>query len=49
MRRQVRTEGRGDFFLGKRADGVPETEDVEVKGLAGTWTMEDDVGGICLY
>ncbi|KAI9150426.1 Indoleamine 2,3-dioxygenase [Paramyrothecium foliicola] len=50
MKRQVRTEGRGDFFLGKQDDGAPvETEDVEVKGLAGFWTMEDDVGGICLY
>ncbi|KAH6605575.1 hypothetical protein Trco_004728 [Trichoderma cornu-damae] len=50
MRRQVRKEGSGDFFLGKEDDGAPsETEDVEVKGLAGTWTMEDEVGGICLY
>ncbi|KEY68255.1 hypothetical protein S7711_04786 [Stachybotrys chartarum IBT 7711] len=50
MKRQVRTEGRGDFFLGKPHDGAPvDTEDVEVKGLAGSWTMEDDVGGICLY
>ncbi|KAL7792591.1 Indoleamine 2,3-dioxygenase [Trichoderma ceciliae] len=50
MKRQVRREGSGDFFLGKEDDGAPsETEDVEVKGLAGTWTMEDEVGGICLY
>ncbi|KAH7313790.1 Indoleamine 2,3-dioxygenase [Stachybotrys elegans] len=50
MKRQVRTEGRGDFFLGKDDDGAPlVTEDVEVKGLAGSWTMEDDVGGICLF
>jgi indoleamine 2,3-dioxygenase len=50
MKRQVRHEGQGDFFLGKSQDGVPlETEDVEVKGLAGSWTMDDEVGGICLY
>ncbi|KKP04617.1 indoleamine 2,3-dioxygenase [Trichoderma harzianum] len=50
MKRQVRKEGSGDFFLGKEDEGAPsETEDVEVKGLAGTWTMEDEVGGICSY
>ncbi|EGR47493.1 uncharacterized protein TRIREDRAFT_64330 [Trichoderma reesei QM6a] len=50
MRRQVRQEGSGDFFLGKEDDGAPsETEDVEVKGLAWTWTMEDEVGGLCSY
>lgn len=50
MKRQVRTEGEGDFFKGKRDDGAPvETEDVEVKGLAGSWTMDDEVGGICQY
>ena len=50
MKRQVHTEGQGDFFLGKPDDGAPtDMEDIEVKGLAGTWTMEDDVGGICLY
>lgn len=50
MKRQIRTEGKGDFFLGKPDQGAPiETEDVEVKGLAGSWTMDDDVGGICLY
>ena len=50
MKRKVRIEGRGDFFLGKPDDGIlPETENVEVKGLAWSWTMEDDTGGICLY
>lgn len=47
MKRQIRSTGNGDFFLGK-PEGV-QTEDVDVKGLAGSWTMEDDVGGICLY
>lgn len=50
MKRNVRQEGQGDFFLGKGPDGVPlETEDIEVNGLAGSWTMDDEVGGICLF
>ena len=50
MKRQVRREGAGDFFRGKDNDGAPsETEDVEVKGLAGSWTMDEEVGGICHY
>lgn len=50
LSREGKKAGRGDFFLGKTEDAtLPETEDVEVKGLAGTWTMEDEVGGICLY
>lgn len=39
--------GKGDFFLGKideHADG-----DLEVNGLAGTWTMDSDGGGLCHY
>ncbi|KAK1762928.1 Indoleamine 2,3-dioxygenase [Phialemonium atrogriseum] len=54
MSRQGRPEGRNDFFLGKPEQPVApevgiETEEVEVAGLAGTWTMDDDVGGICNY
>lgn len=50
MKRQIKTEGRNDFFLGKPEFGASlDTEDVEIKGLAGTWTMDDDVGGICQY
>ncbi|KAF3760967.1 Indoleamine 2,3-dioxygenase [Cryphonectria parasitica EP155] len=45
MSRLPRREGRGDFFLGKEELPV---EEVEVAGLAGTWTMEDDFGGICI-
>lgn len=45
MDRQPRREGRGDFFLGKEEQPV---EEVEVAGLAGIWTMEDDFGGICI-
>lgn len=54
MRRAVHSDGKGagDFFLGKQDDefGVgAETEQVQVNGLAGIWTMEDEVGGICNY
>lgn len=48
--RRVRTEGQGDFFFGKENDGISTSaEDVEVKGLAGSWTMEDDFGGLCQF
>ncbi|KAI5458871.1 Indoleamine 2,3-dioxygenase [Mariannaea sp. PMI_226] len=50
MKRQIKSEGKNDFFLGKPGFGAPaEIEDVEIKGLAGTWTMDEDVGGICSY
>ncbi|KXX78225.1 Indoleamine 2,3-dioxygenase [Madurella mycetomatis] len=52
MSRQPRAEGQNDFFAGKTDEGAGlqvQTEEVEVKGLAGTWTMDDDVGGICNY
>lgn len=55
MTRQPRAEGQNDFFAGKPEDGagsevsVTATEEVTVQGLAGSWTMDDDVGGICNY
>ncbi|KAK3316944.1 Indoleamine 2,3-dioxygenase [Apodospora peruviana] len=50
MSRQVRTEGQGDFFAGKPEEGAGlPVEEVEVTGLAGIWTIDDDVGGICNY
>ncbi|KAF4125966.1 indoleamine 2,3-dioxygenase [Geosmithia morbida] len=50
MKRQVVFQGDGDFFKGKpEYSGPVEMEDVEVKGLAGDWTMDDEVGGICHY
>ena len=48
MNRQIRTEGKNDFFLGKPEEPV-ETEEVEVNGLAGTWTVDEGAGGICNY
>jgi len=50
MSRVIRTEGQGDFFAGKSEDGAPLMPvQAEVAGLAGTWTIDDDVGGICNY
>lgn len=50
MSRQVRAEGKNDFFFGKPDHPVgPNVAEVELAGLAGTWTMDDDVGGICNY
>lgn len=49
INRQGKVEGRNDFFYGKKDQGLVEDE-VEVNGLAGTWTMDDEsAGGICLY
>jgi indoleamine 2,3-dioxygenase len=44
MNRDFSTKGGGDFFLGK----VEEPEEGEC-GLAGTWTIDDNVGGLCHY
>jgi indoleamine 2,3-dioxygenase len=59
MSRQLKTEGQGDFFAGKPDEGAglqvevgvnaAETQVVTVPGLAGSWTMDEDVGGICNY
>lgn len=47
LSRTTRPRGQEDFFLGKldeHADGH-----VELCGLAGTWTVDDDAGGLCHY
>jgi indoleamine 2,3-dioxygenase len=47
MNKASTSTGKGDFFLGKveeHADG-----DLECTGLAGTWTMDSDGGGLCHY
>lgn len=43
MNRDFSTRGQGDFFLGKE-----EATDGEC-GLAGTWSIDENVGGICHY
>ncbi|CAK7272319.1 Indoleamine 2,3-dioxygenase [Sporothrix epigloea] len=58
MHRQGRVPGKNDFFFGKptepaapavAAEVVAEDEKVELGGLAGTWTLDDDVGGLCAF
>ena len=59
MSRVLRTEGQNDFFAGKPDEGAGlevhspaaagGTEEVALPGLAGSWTMDEDVGGICNY
>jgi indoleamine 2,3-dioxygenase len=47
MSRNFNTKGQGDFFLGKpkeQPDGG-----LERCGMAGTWTLDDSVGGLCHY
>ncbi|RWA14488.1 hypothetical protein EKO27_g571 [Xylaria grammica] len=49
MSRQTKVSGQNDFFLGKAEEQVPLDEPVVEHGLAGTWSMDEDVGGICHY
>ncbi|KAF6804326.1 Indoleamine 2,3-dioxygenase 2 [Colletotrichum musicola] len=48
MSKSDKAQGKGDFFLGK-SEQPGRSLEVEVSGLAGTWTVDDDVGGICHY
>jgi indoleamine 2,3-dioxygenase len=48
MTRKINSEGKNDFFLDK-PDVAMQAAEVEVAGLAGTWTIDDEVGGICSY
>ncbi|POR36320.1 Indoleamine 2,3-dioxygenase [Tolypocladium paradoxum] len=49
MKRKMGGDHRADLLFGKPEQAaVVEKENVDVKGLAGSWTMDDDVGGICL-
>lgn len=47
MNRDFSTEGQGDFFLGK-IEEHPDDE-VALGGMAGTWTIDDNAGGLCHY
>lgn len=54
MSRVTKTSGQNDFFLGKDEQDLVVVEDPVVEpvvehGLAGTWTIDDEVGGICHY
>ena len=41
------TKGSGDFYLNK--PDVGDGDGVELGGLAGTWTIDGEVGGLCHY
>ncbi|KAM3446895.1 hypothetical protein MY4038_010347 [Beauveria bassiana] len=50
MKHQVRTSDQSDLFATKRDELVmPRADEVSVSGLAQTWTMEDEMGGICQF
>lgn len=50
MKRTMASDHRADLLFGKpeQAAAVGK-ENVDIAGLAGSWTMEDDVGGICQF
>jgi indoleamine 2,3-dioxygenase len=47
MNRDYTPEGQGDFFLGK-VDENPDGE-VDLCGMAGTWAVDDNAGGLCHF
>ncbi|KAI1641749.1 Indoleamine 2,3-dioxygenase [Daldinia loculata] len=49
MSRQTKVSGQNDFFLGKDEKSEVLDEPVIEHGLAGTWTMDEEIGGICNY
>ncbi|KAI1761939.1 Indoleamine 2,3-dioxygenase [Hypoxylon sp. FL1150] len=49
MSRQTKVSGQNDFFLGKEEQAEVIDEPVVEHGLAGTWTIDGEYGGICNY
>ncbi|KAI1455555.1 Indoleamine 2,3-dioxygenase [Annulohypoxylon moriforme] len=49
MSRQTKVSGQNDFFLGKEEKAEVLDEPLVEHGLAGTWTMNEEYGGICNY
>ncbi|KAK6951206.1 hypothetical protein Daesc_007737 [Daldinia eschscholtzii] len=49
MSRQTKVSGQNDFFLGKDEKSEALDEPVVEHGLAGTWSMDEEMGGICNY
>ncbi|GAP85763.1 putative indoleamine -dioxygenase [Rosellinia necatrix] len=49
MSRQTKVSGQNDFFLGKAEEQIGPDEPIIEHGLAGTWNIDEDVGGICHY
>ncbi|KAG5968483.1 hypothetical protein E4U57_006030 [Claviceps arundinis] len=48
MKKKLNAEFKADAYLTK-ADPAAVEDNVDVKGLAGSWTMDDEVGGICSF
>lgn len=50
MKHQVRTSGQSKLFSTQQEEATPaNVDEVHVSGLAQSWTMEDEMGGICQY
>ncbi|KAI1821493.1 indoleamine 2,3-dioxygenase [Xylaria intraflava] len=50
MSKQTKASGQGGFSPGKaNKEQIPLDEPLVEHGLAGTWDMDEDVGGICHY
>ncbi|KAH6713014.1 indoleamine 2,3-dioxygenase-like protein [Leptodontidium sp. MPI-SDFR-AT-0119] len=47
MNRDFSIKGQGDFFSGKLNE--PPTDEVDTCGLAGSWTLDENAGGLCHY
>jgi len=47
MNRESSTKGQGDFFLGK-LDGQAD-DGLDLCGMAGSWALDDNAGGLCHY
>jgi len=47
MNRDFSTRGQGDFFLGKTVEQADDG--LNVCGMAGTWAIDDNAGGLCHY
>ncbi|KAJ3492397.1 hypothetical protein NLG97_g5422 [Lecanicillium saksenae] len=50
MKHQVKSSGQSELFSVKQDEPLaPKVDEVPVSGLAQSWTMEDEMGGICQY
>lgn len=49
MKRPLKSEKYHDFAPITDGEGSPSTADLGLQGLAGSWTMEDEFGGLCSY
>lgn len=47
MNKGERGYGKYDFFAGKQNEGV--VGNLGIAGLAGSWSMDDNEGGLCIY